>query len=404
MNTKVLHEDKTEKTCCAKNFSNRDGTLYIVSPFESKLEGRGTRNLFFASRLSQYMSVCFLTTDFSHQKKVKHDKAELCSNDKTVKTKIFSCPIYKNNISVKRVISHWVISLKFFWYLFWRANFKDLVLVSSIPPEMVFFMFMLKSRRTKIILDVRDIWPDAFPSKKKYLKTIFGLYCNILYLCLNKADIIFYIAPTFEKWLRRHNVCFKKLAYVPLGFDSERWDRVYLPQKKIDCNKDVIRFVYIGSLEEQFPLESFLDAIKNLDNIVFDIVGDGKKIESYKKIASRNVIFHGNLIPSEAAKIVASCHFGVLPIKEAAMMPNKLFDYLGAGLAVFAVGMSDASHFVKSNNVGIATDFDAKQIRMAIGKISNDELLNYMSNCSAIRSFYSKDFVYSQALRIILNQ
>ena len=102
--------------------------FFIVSPFESEAEGRGTRNLCWLRNVSPDFEVIFITTDWSHSRKKK-----LFHDNSYENLKVISIPGYNKNISLKRVISHGYSALSCF-FLVSRVK-RYIILTSTIPPS-----------------------------------------------------------------------------------------------------------------------------------------------------------------------------------------------------------------------------------------------------------------------------
>lgn len=375
--------------------------IHIISPYESKLEGRGTRNIFIAEMLQSYSEVCFVTTNFSHQRKTLFCPKYLIEINEKYKVKIIESPIYKKNISLQRMYVHWIIAFRIFGYLFSSCEKGDAVYVSSIPPEILFLVSFLRYKEIKIILDVRDLWPEALPSKTIFIKYLFNLYCKFLYFFTGKVDKIFYTAPSFLKMLNRYKSLDESPLFVPLGYDENRWVNAEKKLNGLDSN--LIKFVYVGSLETQCPLFDFLNATHSMANVLVDIIGDGDKLDEYKKIAGPNVKFHGRVSPDNVQLLISKSDFGVLPFIGKAAMPNKVFDYIGAYLPIFSIGNSDVSSFVDGNQIGCVADFDEINIRNLINSQESDKYRTYIENLIVLRPKFSKTYIYKEITKYFIS-
>ncbi|WP_318476255.1 glycosyltransferase family 4 protein [Photobacterium leiognathi] len=368
--------------------------IYIISPFENDFESRGTRNLSLYKKLVETgESVKFITSNFSHQnkKKVNNDNFS-----KDINYKIIDVTPYHSNLSLKRFITHIDFSIKLYLYLYKVIRDGDKIIVSSIPPEMIFVLsFLKKKKHIEITLDVRDIWPDALPLgglKKK----LFRYYCNIFYSqCNKRVDNITYVADSFKsKWVDRYCPSLKGF-FLPLGYDESRW---YNPKNRKVGDK--LKLVYIGYLQSQFPLTEVILAVNNMLDVEFHIIGDGENKRKYKEISSDNIIYHGNQSLEKSAELVTSCDVGILPIGGNAQMPNKLFDYLGASLPILSIGDTDSSKFVCENNIGWISDFNTVEIKKVISIVKNS-IEDKVINIEKIRAKYSKEALYDKFIDVL---
>lgn len=380
--------------------------IYIISPFESKIEARGTRNIELSNLLiSNEYDVTFITSDFSHQFKKNysiHEMNEKLDNEK-YKTVILQVAPYFTNLSIKRMKTH--ISFAYQLYKFLNKNMKDgdTLITSSIPPELTLAVYLLKRKQNiTTILDVRDIWPDAFPLKNNLVGILFSFYCNTIYkLTLRSFDKISYVAHSFDSWVSKYTTNNSKV-FIPLGYDADRWNSI-----KYEQTSNKIKLVYIGNISYQFDIRLIVDFVNKNEKFEFHIIGDGDTFKELKNISEteRN-IFYGRCKPEKVVELVKLKDIAILPISEnsTAHMPNKLFDYLGAGIPILSLGQNDSSLFIEENNIGWVSSFDLENIKTTLNSISEEDMLKKHQNIIEIRSEYSKKFLYNKFLNILNNE
>ena len=375
--------------------------IYIISPFESIAEGRGTRNIVLANLLSKENNkdVTFLTTSFSHQNKKKHNLVDFKVSDQSFQTIIMDVIPYKKNLSVTRFLTHFVVAVKIMQYL--KNNIKegDIVIASSIPPEVIYMIAKVKEKiNFKIILDVRDIWPEAFPITG-VLKTVFNKYCDFFYKSISKKiDSFVYVAPSFKRWINKYTDENNTL-FLPLGYDQNRW----CPKPYNHNQYDVIKLVYIGYLESQFDLTNIIRAISNrVERFHLTIIGSGSKECLYRSLtASKNITYTGSLSQEESANIVCDNHIGILPIAGTAHFPNKLFDYIGAAIPIIGIGDSDSSKFIDKHSIGWVSDFQIINIEKTLDSVDLLSIQQKKENISFLRERFSKNTIYSNYIDLI---
>lgn len=374
--------------------------IYLISPFENHIEARGTRNLALYSLLKKYDECKIITSNFSHKKK---EHIPLCNfKNSDINYKIIMVPKYKKNLSIPRFFTHYIFATKLFLYLIFKLKRNDKLIISSIPPEVYFSAIVLsKLKKCYLHLDVRDIWPNAFPGKG-LTKKIFNQYCKFFY---KKNRIVFnsisYVSPSFENdWVNKYTISERK-ALIPLGYDDERWNKYLTSSKEKTQDKNkIIKLIYIGYLQSQFPLDDIILSVSKQKNMELHIVGDGEKANKYKSLAKNNIIFHGTKNLTDAASLVSSCDIGILPILGSAQMPNKFFDYIGAGLPILCIGQSDSSSIVKKYNLGWICSFNNEEIKNTIAGITED-IKEKKENVCAIRNYYSKSYNYHLFLKLM---
>ncbi|MDD8492862.1 glycosyltransferase, partial [Escherichia coli] len=351
---------------------------HIISPYESPAEGRGTRNIVLAKLIGK--NCIFLCTRFSHGRK-KILPIEQFQKVEGLNIRFISTISYKTNLSARRLIAHWFTATSTSIYLIVNTRKNDIVLVSSIPPEVILLVSIIQLiKKYQIVVDVRDIWPEAFPLAGMKGR-IFSVYCKSLYkitfLLQNKKFI--YVAPCFRKWISEYVPKNKVLDeyFGFLGFDENRWRSVQT--KSIDwLDTEKIKLIYIGYLESQFDITDIIKYVRDSKKYELTIVGHGAKNEYYKDIASNSTSIHfKGLLPSdEVVNVMSDSHIGVLPITRTAQMPNKLFDYVGGCIPILSIGASDSSEFVKENDIGWNSDWGTNNIAQVLDNLTRNDILS----------------------------
>lgn len=135
-------------------------------------------------------------------------------------------------------------------------------------------------------------------------------------------------------------------------------------QLNIPENKMVL--VHQGSLQKNRGVEQTIDAVRDIPNITYVIIGYGQHrpfLENYVVQAglSEKVKFFGPVSADELIEWTASADIGICTIVGKTKsylysMPNKLFEYTMAGLPVVASNYPDMGAFVSENQMGITCD------------------------------------------------
>lgn len=292
--------------------------ILIISPFENKATGRGDRNLRLEKELlKRGHEVFYATSDFDHASKLHIRTKQF---EEHLKLKVFHIPGYDKNVSSSRVWSHIVFSFKL-WV--WAIKKQwDVVVVSSVPPESLVAAQLL--RRRSLVLDIRDIWPDALLSynRSSVLTKGFTLYCNAIYRnTLKRADKIIVVAPGFNLWLKKYGALkHGKVKFVPLGFRREDFT-------PLSNGGHVYDFCYAGGATPQFNIKEFSKELSHMQGVV---LGSGPLLEDWRSIFS-NSKFFGPVPRREAMKIMSQSRMLLFPSNPFAQLPNKAFDYFSLG-------------------------------------------------------------------------
>lgn len=289
-----------------------------------------------------------VTSSFSHKTK-KQREISRSQLEKTVDYKLTMVyePGYKKNISLKRLFSHYIMGKNLKKYLKNRSR-PDLIYcaVPSLSVAKIAAKYA-KENNIKFVIDIQDIWPDAF-------KMVFNIpiVSNLLFFPLQKtanfiyssADEIIAVSETYAEKALRVNRKVKRAHIVYLGTNLEQFDKLKNIEKRIRKPKNEFWIAYVGTLGHSYDLVCVIDALKilrskGINNIKFIVMGDGPLKEKFEVYAKKNcveTIFTGRLDYSEMVSILTECDVAVNPITHGAAQSiiNKHADYSAAGLPV----------------------------------------------------------------------
>jgi glycosyltransferase involved in cell wall biosynthesis len=151
-----------------------------------------------------------------------------------------------------------------------------------------------------------------------------------------------------------------------------------------------LRLVYLGIMEIPRGIDDLIEAAATLRAagrpIHVDLIGTGRDITLFRRRAAAagvldsSVVFHGH-VPSheDALRIIADADIGVLPHRRCThwdhTIPNKLFDYMAAGLPVLTSDARPFARIVRDAECGeVFKSRDADDLARAIGVLGDTTL------------------------------
>lgn len=393
--------------------------VFIVSQTESYLTQRGKRHPNLADYLSSKgLEVEYFSSNFYHADKRSFSKEEVLKGNKEISYKlhIIRSLAYYKNIGIKRIVSNLQFSIKVYRFLKKEDLSNVIIIVPSRPVEMTLFLSRLKKRNPSIdiILDIRDVWPDAFNIKNKYLKKSFELYCNFfLKKRVNTFDKFVHTCPKFMSWLKKYAPNAQS-TFIPLGYDPNRFNLKAIDSVvKLSKSNEKINFVYIGLLQFQIEILPFIKAIQKDSRFSLTIFGDDGQGEKYEQIYQyvktnniNNISFKGTIPQDEVGNVLCKFDIGLMPMNAIFAFPNKVFDYIAMKLPIFSMGENDTSTFVEKKNIGWSTTFEIEEIRALLEKIGGtdkNDIAKYTEELFKIRDDYSRDNLYKQFYKKLEN-
>jgi len=129
--------------------------------------------------------------------------------------------------------------------------------------------------------------------------------------------------------------------------------------------------LYQGKLHKGRGLENLVQSVKFLRGITLVIVGDGPLNDALQLMAknlphSTQVIFVGHVPLEELPMVTASANMGVILTQNTCLnhyysLPNKLFEYMQAGIPVIGSNLPEIAHIIENHGIGRIVDVENPQ-------------------------------------------
>jgi glycosyltransferase involved in cell wall biosynthesis len=277
-------------------------------------------------------------------------------------------PAYSGN-GVGRVLNIWAF-LKQVWKdaAHWADDYQPDVVIASSTYPMDFWVARRIARRAhaRLVHEIHDLWP-ASPIELSGMSRWhpFILMCQKAEddACRD-ADRVVSMLPKVAGHLQAHGLDLSKLHIVPNGIDPGEWQAPGEPlpadlaahiagQQR--AGRQVV--VYAGSHGEPNALDVLLDAAARLrdEPFAFVLVGDGhEKLRLAARAADENLANLAMFAPIPKTSIptllaqadIAYIGWKRQPLYRFGIAPNKLMDYMMAGVPVL--------HSVEAGNDPVA--------------------------------------------------
>lgn len=262
----------------------------------------------------------------------------------------------------------------------------DRIIVTSPPIfAAVIGVILKRSYKSKLILDIRDLWPDSIKGLKLFKNEIVlkpaYIFEDIMY---KKADKIIinskgFIGPLKDKGLEE-----EKIVYIPNGIMKQELNKI---DKKLKKSNDIIEIVYAGTIGYAQGIDSLIEIANNLKshtNIKFKIIGTGVELEKINNLIKcynlNNVELLGVISKDEVFTKLSKCHIGFIHLKDIdvfkTVIPSKIFEYMLAELPIVAGVKGYISNMINENKIGLVSQpYDIKSMSEDILKLANDQRL-----------------------------
>lgn len=230
------------------------------------------------------------------------------------------------------------------WYFLLNPGRYDVIYVSS-PPIFPALSGWLAAKlfNAKIVLEVRDIWPDAAVDIGKF----------------EKRSWLFYLGHKLEKWLYRHvdlivpvtehseRIIQKRCVSTPTEVIHNGIDPEHFVHHIKKHNNSVFTVGYVGSFGVIHDLETLVRAAKYCEEdpeIQFIVVGDGGRHYEFKRLINnyqpKNLIWEGLIPHEQVPEKISSFDLALNPVFPSrsfeSIITVKFYEYLASSTPVIS--------------------------------------------------------------------
>lgn len=221
-------------------------------------------------------------------------------------------------------------------------------------------------KRAPFVLEVRDLWPKVLVdmnhmSESSPVYRVLTLLEEFLYA---RARTIVVMAEGSRTQLVARDVAADKIVYIPNGADPEDFvpsaSRAELRQKYGFTRTTA---VYAGAHGPANGLDLLLDGAAEAPDVDVVLVGGGVLKDELRADAERrrlaNVRFFDPVPKTEIPDLLAAADIGLhvladVKLFQSAVSPNKVFDYMAAGLPTLTNCPGLVAQLVEDAGAGLA--------------------------------------------------
>lgn len=352
--------------------------IWLINPFDplpGEVEQLGRYARFAQALTHAGHQVVWWSSDFSHRFKRPVNATAIAEAARAwnIEVRLLHAPSYPNNISPRRIWSHRKLAEAF------RAAIKeleppDLIFASSPPLELARDATRYATQwHIPSIVDIQDQWPDNFARFfPKGLRWTAPLALEHLYRVEQDA----YAAATAitgvaHAYINRGQSVGGPNTYndsFPLGLDLADFDAAAARGKQLAGHRwqkpaNQTWLIYSGSLSHSYDVLTVVAAAERAaiefgPNVQFFISGTGDLATKVRDtVATKNltnVKILGFMDFPEYVYLLTQCDIGFNAAFEDALiyLPNKVFYYFAAGLAVLNTIPGECSSIISQNKSG----------------------------------------------------
>jgi len=188
--------------------------------------------------------------------------------------------------------------------------------------------------------------------------------------------------------------------------DNDNNSYIFDIRERYCLSQDVKIIIYAGGLIRGRGIEFILDLSQNLLNYILFFIGSGSP-DIIKKIrAKSNCLYHKPVLPEQLLSIIKQADIGLCPIEPICKsyyyaLPNKFWEYVAAGLPVYASNLPSISRLILEHGIGYMYEVNDKAsfLKNLSNFNINNELLH--KNILQFNLIYSLDNEVTKFMNMI---
>ncbi|WP_313127211.1 glycosyltransferase [Proteiniclasticum ruminis] len=342
-----------------------------------------------------------LHSDFHHETKDNVEQSIILFQN----YKLLPTLKYKKNISLFRILSHVMVSLKFYKTV--KKESPELVYI-VVPPNIILHLISKLKRKKNFILitDIMDMWPESFPIQRFKNNFFFKFWRRLRDENLKSADTIILECDYYRSIIGEQLELKMNTLHMPIreGFYKEnRLDSV-----------DEVNIVYIGSINNIIDIDLILEILTKislLKPVKFNIIGDGETKKLLLNNLSETEIIvndYGKVYDSRTIfDIVSKCHFALNIMKESVSvgLTMKSLEYFRVGVPIINNIKGDTKSIIDSNKCGFNITKDTVDDFVSILDKMTVEDFNKMKDSSRnVYTQYLSDSIFTKNLSNLIDK
>ncbi|MFZ4727008.1 MAG: glycosyltransferase family 4 protein, partial [Paludibacter sp.] len=247
------------------------------------------------------------------------------------------------------------LNIRFFFLLLFSSS--DIFLSNDTDTILANYIAS-KVRRKKLVFDAHELFPEVpeLVSRPK-IKRIWEILEDSIFPKLTHSYTV--CASIADYYNKKYNLKMRVVRNVPqFRTSNNKEKKLYYPNKKI--------IIYQGALNTGRGLEWVLNAMPMIENAMLVIIGDGD-IKHELELQTKNlkiedkVVFLGKISAENLQDYTSSATLGLCLLEDKGLsyfyaLPNRIFDYIQAGVPVLATRFPEIANIVETYKTGTLID------------------------------------------------
>ena len=268
-------------------------------------------------------------------------------------------------------------NIRLFFYLL--VDKTDIYLSNDTDTLIANFLAS-RIRRKLLVFDAHEMFPEVPEvTQRKFVKAVWTKIEDWIFPRLKRCYTVCQsIAAIYNQ---KYSIQMQVIRNIPFAQQKHETQAapIDVPGKKI--------LLYQGAVNIGRGIEWIIDSMPYLDEFVFYVIGDGDILAEIKERVNRlalndRVVFTGRIPFEQLPAYTACADIGINLLENNGLnyyysLPNRIFDYIRAGVPVLASDFPEIRRVVEHYNIGKLIDcydppFLAETIRQMIDQEKNE--------------------------------
>ncbi|WP_076513822.1 glycosyltransferase family 4 protein [Priestia flexa] len=395
-----------------KGLSKR--VLVISQNFYPEIGSAGNRikNIYKLLKEEEY-EVNVLTTDPMYPNKKIYSDNQFWDDDLIEEERDVTRIQVKNRKYSRSIMNRlWFyleMALKMLLFILFDRRKYDVVFVTSPPIFIAVVGLVAKYHyRSKLILDIRDLWPESLKGvgvfNYPFVISLFSKLEKLLYI---KSDQIIVNSRGFIDFIvENYNISLEKIHFMP---NAAKEDEVSFQE----AGQGKFKVIYAGNIGLAQDVNVLMEVAKQLNDydIELNVMGYGFKKKEFIKFKDQHQLTNVNFIKPTTRKkcldIISQHHIGLVTLngKEVfeTVLPGKIVDYMTRGIPIVAAVSGYAQEVIESKRVGIVSDsHDVDEVVRHILHLYTNPSLRKEMGSNGLR-YVKEHFYWENNIHVLIN-
>lgn len=233
----------------------------------------------------------------------------------------------------------------------------DILLANDVDSLLPNYL-VSKIKKVPIVFDSHEIFSEL-PSLtgRKFKKKIWKMLESSL---VPKMKHFYTVSEGYADWFEKEYGNRPEIIMNVPEIQAENHNRLQIELPETKENQKIL--IYQGAINISRGIDKMILAMELIENAQLWIIGNGPKKEEYQKLTSEKgldskVIFIGTVPPDQLKLITPKADLGFsleedLGISYRYALPNKIFDYMHAGVPVLGTDLPDIKKTIENYKIG----------------------------------------------------